>query len=164
MTGRRYRDLGRPLVHVLAPLIRWSLRRGALFTVEEIREMGRDHPTDGPHLAMANVVRFHAWLFVTSLFPLLLGATAYLRDEVGPGLEPVMAGLRVAVTTVCMFAAGSALINGLRYGPALHYRDAIEEQMNVGRRGAWVRLYSPSNWDTLFGVVFSLFFTPALVA
>ena len=149
---------------MLAPFIRWSLRRGATFTVDEIREMGRDHPTDGPHLAMANIVRIQAWLAVASAFLFLIGATSYLEDQVGPGLEPTVAGLRVAVTAVCMFAVGSALINGLRYGPALHYHDAIDEQMSAGRRGAWVRLHSPSNWDTLFGVVFSLFFTPALVA
>ncbi|GIF75826.1 hypothetical protein Asi02nite_53440 [Asanoa siamensis] len=139
-------------------------RGGATFTVEEIRAMGRDHPTDGAHLTMANIVRIQAWLTVAAVSLPLIGLTTYLRDEVGPGLEPLLAASRVAVTGLFVFALGNVLINGLRYGPAMHYQAAIDAQFAAGRRGAWIRLHSPSNWDTLFAVLFTLFLAPALLA
>ncbi|MCZ7420752.1 hypothetical protein O7605_14630 [Verrucosispora sp. WMMA2121] len=170
---RQLRDLGRPLVVLVAPLLVHLANRDKRFvwTVAEVRGHARDWPPSGGDAEMANLFRFQAW-FGLSMVPLAVYIVAsLLRSDPtasNPGHEAVMT---VAVT-VSMFALGMFLVSALKCSLSQYFRPDLDRRLGPPRRrdprpvrrrpGFLVRLCLPSNLDWVLALIFASCFAPAL--
>ncbi|PMR58085.1 hypothetical protein C1A38_26475 [Verrucosispora sp. ts21] len=164
------RDLGRPLVVVMAPLLVRLANRDKRFvwTLEEVRGHARAWPPSGGDAEMANLFRFQAW-FGLSMVPLAGYVAASLLCSGSAGdsrLEAIM----VAAATVGMFTLGMVLVSGLKWGLSQYFTPDLDRRLGPPRKrdprprlrrpGLVVRLCLPSNLDWVLALVFASCMAP----
>ncbi len=169
LTTRRLRDLGRFLVYPLAPLFRWSLGRdGSEWTLEEVRAAARDRPRSAGDIAMANALRFQAWLGAGGIALAAYGMAALLRSAATGTAASTLGGFMNVLITLVMFMLGMGLVSGLRLSSAVHYRDDLNRRLGAGdysgrpprRPGLLVASHLPTNFDVLVALFFTLCIAP----
>ncbi|MCZ7420755.1 hypothetical protein O7605_14645 [Verrucosispora sp. WMMA2121] len=168
--GRRLRDLGRPVVVLMAPLLLRLANRDKEFvwTLEEVHGHARDWPPSGGDAEMANLFRFQAW-FGLSMIPLAAYAGASLLRSGSDG-DSTLVTVMVLTATVGMFTLGMALVSGLKWGLAQYFTPDLDRRLGPPRRrdarprsrrpGFLVRLCLPSNLDWVLALVFASCMAP----
>ncbi|MEV6813356.1 hypothetical protein [Micromonospora sp. NPDC051296] len=167
---RRLRDLGRPLVVLMAPLLVRLANRDKRFvwTVEEVRGHARDWPPSGGDAEMASLFRFQAW-FGVSMVPLAgYAGASILRPDLDS--HSVLETIMVVAVTVGMFTLGMALVSGLKWGLSQYFTPDLDRRLGPPRRrearprtrrpGFLVRLCLPSNLDWMLALLFASCMAP----
>ncbi|MEW2476588.1 hypothetical protein AB0875_22650 [Micromonospora gifhornensis] len=167
---RRLRDLGRPLVVLMAPVLVRLANRDTRFvwTLGEVRGHAQDWPPSGGDAEMANLFRFQAW-FGLSVVP-LAGYVAASLLRSGSAGDSVLEAVMVGAATVGMFTLGMVLVSGLKWGLSQYFTPDLDRRLGPPRRrdprprtrrpGFVVRLCLPSNLDWVLALVFASCMAP----